>query len=199
MRIDAAPAMGRQVGDVLSLKDCEGNAEMEPMPDSSMVLDAETRAQERPADHKAEVRLWLRLLTCATLIEGEIRTRLRHQFEVTLPRFDLMAQLERLPQGMTLGELSRRMMVSNGNITGLVERLVGLGLVERVPNPEDRRAALVRLTPAGYRSFGRMAARHAEWIAELFGSLRDDDMAHLMRLLGRMKQSVREAIGVVEA
>jgi DNA-binding MarR family transcriptional regulator len=164
------------------------------MADSLAVLDAETRAQERPADHKADVRLWLRLLTCTTLIETEIRSRLRDQFEVTLPRFDLMAQLQRVPEGMTFGELSRRMMVSNGNLTGLVERLVASGLVERTPNPEDRRAAFVRLTPAGRRAFAQMAERHAAWIAELFDGLSESDMAQLMRLLGRMKQSVRNAI-----
>jgi DNA-binding MarR family transcriptional regulator len=164
------------------------------MADSLAVLDAETRAQERPADHKADVRLWLRLLTCTTLIETDIRSRLRDQFEVTLPRFDLMAQLQRVPEGMTFGELSRRMMVSNGNLTGLVERLVASGLVERTPNPEDRRAAFVRLTPAGRRAFAEMAERHAAWIAELFDGLTDGDIAQLMRLLGRMKQSVRSAI-----
>ena len=84
--------------------------------DGELVLDAETRAQGR--EHRSETRLWLRLLTCTTMIEGEIRTRLRQRFDMTLPRFDLMAQLERMPDGMTLGELSRRMMVSNGNITG---------------------------------------------------------------------------------
>ena len=164
------------------------------MPDSITVLDAETRAQERPADHKAEVRLWLRLLTCSTLIENEVRTRLRNQFAATLPRFDLMAQLERMPDGMTLGELSRRMMVSNGNITGLVERLVGQGFVERVRNPDDRRAAFVCMTPAGRGAFAAMAEQHAVWIADLFDGLSDSDMAQLMRLLGRMKQSVRKAI-----
>ena len=164
------------------------------MSDSLAVLDAETRAQERPADHNAEVRLWLRLLTCTTLIENEVRSRLRDQFEVTLPRFDLMAQLQRMPEGMTLGELSRRMMVSNGNLTGLVERLVASGYVERVTNPEDRRAAFVRLTPAGRRAFAQMAERHGAWIAELFDGVSESDMAQLMRLLGRMKQSVREAV-----
>ena len=165
-----------------------------PMPDSITILDAETRAQERPADHKAEVRLWLRLLTCTTLIENEVRARLRTQFAATLPRFDLMAQLERMPDGLTLGELSRRMMVSNGNITGLVERLVGQGVVERVRNPEDRRAAFVRLTPAGRRAFAAMAEGHAAWIADLFAELSDGDRVQLMRLLGRMKQSVRKAM-----
>jgi len=165
------------------------------MPDSLIVLDAETRVQERPAEHKAEVRLWLRLLTCATLIESEVRSRLRDQFAVTLPRFDLMAQLQRVPEGIVLGELSRRMMVSNGNLTGLVERLVASGLVERLRNPEDRRAAFVRLTPAGRRAFAQMAERHAAWIAQLFDGLSESEVAQLMRLLGRMKQSVRGAIG----
>ena len=165
------------------------------MPDSLTVLDAETRAQESPAEHKAEVRLWLRLLTCTTLIENEVRSRLRDQFEVTLPRFDLMAQLRRVPEGMTLGELSRRMMVSNGNLTGLVERLVASGLVERVRNPEDRRAAFVRLAPAGRRAFAQMAERHAAWIGELLDGLSESDTAQLMRLLGRMKQSVRAGVG----
>ena len=94
-------------------------------------LDAETKVAERPADHEAELRLWLRLLTCTTLIEGEVRRRLRDEFDVTLPRFDLMAQLDKAPNGMTLGELSQRMMVSNGNVTGLAERLVEQGLLDR--------------------------------------------------------------------
>jgi DNA-binding MarR family transcriptional regulator len=168
-------------------------------PDSDPVLDAETRARERPADHQAELRLWLRLLTCSTLIEGEIRTRLRERFYVTLPRFDLMAQLEKVPDGMTLGELSRRMMVSNGNITGLVERLVQQGLLLRTPHPTDRRAAFVRLTPAGHGAFAVMAEQHADWIATLFDGLADADIRLLMQLLARMKQSVRDAIEVRKA
>ena len=90
-------------------------------------LDAETKAVEGPEHHADELRLWLRLLTCTTLIEGEVRRRLRDHFDVTLPRFDLMAQLDRTPQGMTLSALSKRMMVSNGNLTGLVDRLVESG------------------------------------------------------------------------
>jgi len=87
---------------------------------TAIPLDAETRVSDRPHDHQAELRLWLRLFTCNTLIEGEVRRRLRESFDVTFPRFDLMAQLDRAPNGMTLGELSGRMMVSNGNVTGLV-------------------------------------------------------------------------------
>jgi DNA-binding MarR family transcriptional regulator len=153
-------------------------------------LDAETKAAERP--HKHELRLWLRLLTCATMVETLVRTRLRAQFGVTLPRFDLMAQLEKMPEGMTLGQLSRRMMVSNGNVTGLVERLVALGQVERTPHPADRRAATVRLTRAGRAAFAVMAAAHEQWIAEAFARLDPADGPALMAGLARLKSGVQE-------
>src|SRR5262249_56913203 len=107
---------------------------------TAVPLDGETKVAERPGDHEAALRLWLRLLTCSTLIEGEIRRRLREVFGVTLPRFDLMAQLDKAPGGMTLGELSQRMMVSNGNVTGLSERLVALGLLDPPQSPSRRRA-----------------------------------------------------------
>ena len=156
-------------------------------------LDAETRAAERPGDHKEELRLWLRLLTCSTMVETMIRTRLREQFDVTLPRFDLMAQLEKTPEPMTLGDLSRRMMVSNGNVTGLVERLVALGQVERMPHPTDRRATTVQLTPAGRHAFRRMARAHEGWVAEAFAGLAPPEAAALMRGLAQLKQSVQAA------
>jgi DNA-binding MarR family transcriptional regulator len=159
-----------------------------------LIVDAETKAVERPRDHKDELRLWLRLLTCTTLIEGEIRRRLRERFDVTLPRFDLMAQLEKSRDGLTLGEVSRRMMVSNGNVTGLVERLVAQGLLERGPHPSDRRAAYIRLTETGHRSFAEMAAAHKEWIAEIFADLKPADLHALMDLLGKAKRSVRRRI-----
>jgi DNA-binding MarR family transcriptional regulator len=161
-------------------------------------IDAETRLHGVAAGHPEELRLWLRLLTCTTLIEGEVRARLRAGFEVTLPRFDLMAQLAKPSEdsegGITLGELSRRMMVSNGNITGLVERLREQGLLERVPHPADRRAAYVRLTPAGHASFAAMAAAHGDWIAALFEGLDAAEAQTLMTLLGRLKQSTQAAI-----
>ena len=157
------------------------------------VLDAETVALERPSDHKIELRLWLRLLTCATMVETMVRTRLRARFDVTLPRFDLMAQLYKAEDGMTLGDLSRRMMVSNGNVTGLVERLVADGQVEREAHPQDRRATVVRLTPAGRQAFAAMAAEHEGWVAEAFAGLDAADQAALMRGLARLKVSVREA------
>jgi DNA-binding MarR family transcriptional regulator len=164
------------------------------MQNAAAPLDAETKVSERPGDHESELRLWLRLLTCTTLIEGEIRRRLRETFDVTLPRFDLLAQLDKAPSGMTLGELSQRMMVSNGNVTGLVERLQAQGLIERRPSPSDRRAQLVNLTAEGRKSFRTMARIHEGWIAELFSSLNPDDVESLMQALARTKASVRKSM-----
>jgi DNA-binding MarR family transcriptional regulator len=157
-------------------------------------LDAETKVAERPADHEAELRLWLRLLTCTTLIEGEVRRRLRETFDVTLPRFDLLAQLDKAPNGMTLGELSKRMMVSNGNVTGLAERLVEQGLLDRRASPNDRRAQIVSLTAEGRRVFRTMARTHEDWIAQLFAGLDAAEIEQLMALLAKAKASARKAV-----
>lgn len=161
-------------------------------------LDAETKVAERPDDHKDELRLWLRLFTCKELIEGEVRRRLRTSFDITLPRFDLMAQLDRAPRGMTLGELSQRMMVSNGNVTGLVDRLVEQGWLSRRPSPTDRRSQIVALTANGRRFFRTMARTNADWVGEIFADLSSDDIARLMHLLGKTKVSARKAIAAGE-
>ena len=150
-----------------------------------MILDSETKAVELPEDHGDEIRLWLRLLTCTTLIEGEVRSRLRERFDVTLPRFDLMAQLDKVPDGMTLSDVSKRMMVSNGNVTGLVERLVESGHVDRRTSEQDRRVQVIRLTKAGRAEFRKMAAEHELWIADIFADLTPKDVRELMRLLGQ--------------
>jgi DNA-binding MarR family transcriptional regulator len=165
------------------------------MDDAAPPLDAETKVAERPGDHKDELRLWLRIFTCKMVIEGEVRRRLRDAFGVTLPRFDLMAQLDRVPNAMTLGELSRRMMVTNGNVTGLVDRLVAQRLVERRPSPRDRRSQLVSLTAEGRRAFRAMARANSEWIAELFAGLSPSETETLLRLLAKTKVSARKAIG----
>jgi DNA-binding MarR family transcriptional regulator len=157
-------------------------------------LDAETKVSERPDDHKTELRLWLRLFTCKMLIEGEVRRRLRDKFDLTLPRFDLMAQLDRASNGMTLGELSKRMMVSNGNVTGLVDRLEAQGLIQRRPAPKDRRSQFVSLTPEGRKTFRAIARANADWIGEIFSGLGQDDMEKLLGLLDRTKASARKAI-----
>ncbi|HEV7263757.1 MAG TPA: MarR family transcriptional regulator [Falsiroseomonas sp.] len=165
----------------------------------AMVVDAETALAQSPPGHKDELRLWLRLLTCTTLVEGEIRARLRRDFDTTLPRFDLMAALDRAAGGMTLGDISRRMMVSNGNVTGLAARLEAEGLVERRARPGDRRVQLLRLTAKGRREFARQSAAHEAWIAELLGGLEPSERETLFRLLGRAKISVRAALSPEES
>ncbi len=150
-------------------------------------LDAETRATDD--DHLA-LRLWLRLLACTNLVEAPLRTRLREQFEGSLPRFDLMAQLDRHPGGLKMRELSRRLMVTGGNVTGLTDRLVAEGLVERRDDPGDGRAYTVQLTAAGQRQFRAMARAHEAWVVELFGGLSAAQQAQLFDLLGQLKGSL---------
>jgi len=145
----------------------------------------------RADDHRA-LRLWLRLLTCTYLIERHVRSRLRGRFGTTLPRFDLMSQLERHPQGLKMNELSRRMMVTGGNVTGIVDQLVKEGLVERAAHA-DRRAFRVRLTRAGERAFAEMARAHEEWIIELLSGMTRREHAELFALLARMKACCLEA------
>jgi DNA-binding MarR family transcriptional regulator len=155
--------------------------------DRAMMLDSETKAVELPEDHGNEIRLWLRLLTCTTLIEGEVRSRLRERFDVTLPRFDLMAQLDKVP------DVSKRMMVSNGNVTGLVERLVESGHLDRRTSDTDRRVQVIRLTKIGRAEFRKMAAEHETWIADIFGDLNPKDVRELMRLLAKTKASAQKS------
>jgi len=155
----------------------------------SALLDRETRATAD--DHRA-LRLWLRLLTCSQLIERQVRTRLRSRFGITLPRFDLLSQLERNPGGLKMNELSRLLMVTGGNITGIVDQLVKEGLVERVDDAADRRAWRVRLTRAGDKAFAEMARAHEEWVVELLSGLSRRDSDALMQLLARLKQVTLE-------
>ena len=152
-------------------------------------MDLEARAH---AEHPEELRLWLRLLTCKQLVERELRTRLRDEFETTLPRFDLMAQLERVPSGLRMSELSRRMMVTGGNVTGITDQLEAEGLVERVPVEGDRRAFSVRLTPAGRKQFKAMAERHESWIVDAFAGLSSTEIQALHQLLGKVKHHFQE-------
>lgn len=159
----------------------------------SEAADVEAMVRAVPADRQPELRLWLRMLSCANMISSEVRQRLRMEFGLTLPQFDLMAQLYREPDGLRLSDLSRRMMVSNGNLTGLVERLAGEGLVTREAAPADRRVFVVRLTDQGTRRFAIVARAHEDWIAALFAGLDRATLAALMRDLGGLKASVRAA------
>jgi DNA-binding MarR family transcriptional regulator len=147
----------------------------------------------RSGDHRA-LRIWLRLLTCTQLMERRVRSRLREQFATTLPRFDLMAQLARHPEGLKMNELSRLLMVTGGNVTGIVDQLEGEGLVERLDEPADRRAFRIHLTKAGERSFAEMARAHEEWVVEMLAGMSRKDEDELLRLLAKVKQHAVEAI-----
>lgn len=151
-------------------------------------LDLESRLTD---EHHQSLRLWLRMLSCTTRIENEIRSRLRTTFGITLPRFDLMAQLERHPDGLRMGELSRRMMVTGGNITGITDQLEREELVVRVQDARDRRASAVKLTEAGRAAFAEMAAVHERWIEEMLADISGEDKAGMIALLSTMKRRLR--------
>src|SRR5215472_4928464 len=157
---------------------------------NNVVLDLETRAKK--GDHQA-LRLWLRLLSCTVRIENKVRLRLRRDFNTTLPRFDLMAQLERSAGGLRMNELSKRLMVSGGNVTGITDQLEREGLVARTPCPGDRRAFTVKLTATGLKRFREMAARHELWIIELLGGLSRDEKEAMINELGKVKTYINSS------
>lgn len=152
-------------------------------------MDMEARGH---SEHPEALRLWLRMLTLTQLIEKQVRTQLREQWGTTLPRFDLMAQLERNPDGLKMNELSRRMMVTGGNVTGITDQLVAEGLVERALVEGDRRAYRVRLTAHGRTLFGQMARQHEGWIVAAFEGLSPGEIDALHQLLGKVKQHVND-------
>ena len=130
-------------------------------------------------DSKERLRLWIRLLRASRTIEAELRERLKKEFATTLPRFDVMAALYRAPEGMLMSDLSRFLLVSNGNVTGIIDRLVSEGLVLRARRNGDRRTSMVRLTEAGVAQFGTIAAAHESWIGELLGNVSEDETRRL--------------------
>ena len=149
--------------------------------------DHETRVTD---DHHESLRLWLRLLSRTKLVESHLRSQLRLRFQTTLPRFDLMAQLERHPEGLKMGELSKRMMVTGGNVTGITDQLVAEGLVVREDNPKDRRAYIVKLTKDGRRVFREWADEHEDWVIRLFEGLGEKEKKQLYELLAKLKLHV---------
>ena len=149
-------------------------------------------ARSEPAA-KQKLRLWIRLLRASRAIEVELRERLRVAFGVTLPRFDVMAALARKQAGMTMTELSRYLMVSNGNVTGIIDRLVSEGMVARSRHAGDRRATFVRLTPKGQQQFAIIAKAHEGWIAEILAGVDTAETESLIALLSALGVNVREA------
>jgi DNA-binding MarR family transcriptional regulator len=154
---------------------------------SAASLDAETRVHD---DHHVSLRLWLRLLSCTNQIESRVRQNLLSSFDTTLPRFDLMAQLERAAQGLKMSELSQRLMVTGGNVTGITDGLEKDGLVVREVDSTDRRVYRVKLTAEGERQFRRMAAEHERWVVDLFGAISPKRKKQLLDLLGELKEQL---------
>jgi DNA-binding MarR family transcriptional regulator len=148
------------------------------------LIDLETRLTKD--DHQG-LRLWLRLMSCTVRIENQVRSRLRQDFDTTLPRFDLMAQLERNPAGLRMSDISKRLMVSGGNITGITDQLEKEGLVIRTLDPADRRAVTVKLTEAGLKKFRKMAERHENWIVQTFSVLTREEKETMSALLKKLK------------
>jgi len=162
---------------------------MKADPSRTLLNDADElghEARSNGGDHGA-LKLWLRMLACTTQVEDEIRKRLRTRFDISLPRFDYMAQLYRQPEGLKMSELSRYLMVTGGNVTGLTDELAREGLVSRENNPADRRAWIVCLTPKGRATFETMAQEHEQWILELFSGLEPDTVQQLYRQLGNLR------------
>ena len=154
----------------------------------------------RPAEtHRAEplsksrLRLWLKLLKTSGLVEEELRRRMRAELGTTLPRFDVMSALSRSPDGLKMSEISRRLRVSNGNITGIVDKLTEEGIALRVAMPGDRRANLVRLTPKGRQVFAEHAGRHEAWVDEILAELNADDVAGMVLRLDHLLDAIERA------
>ena len=139
---------------------------------------------------RVDVRLWLRLLSCSMIIEKRLRRRFAEQFDTTLPRFDVLAALDRQGEGMTMSELSRALLVSNGNVTALVRQLERAGHVVSRSAPEDRRSSIVMLTPEGAKHFATLAKSHHAWIGKMFKGLDGGDQVELYRLLDSLKRSI---------
>ena len=132
---------------------------------------------------KDRVRLWLRLLKVVRGVEQELRENLRRDHNTTLPRFDVMAALSRHPEGLKMSKLSGVLRVSNGNVTGIADRLSDEGLVERVSVPGDRRATVLRLTQAGQKVFAEQAQAHEQWIDDLLGAVTAQEARNMARRL----------------
>jgi len=142
------------------------------------------------SDGPMDVRVWLRLLSCAMTIEKRLRRNFADEHATTLPRFDVMATLDRQPEGQTMGALSKALLVSNGNVTAIVRQLQEQGLVIATPDPDDRRASIVKLSKAGKAQFDALAQAHHAWIHSAFADFPTDKQKQLFALLADLKTSI---------
>jgi DNA-binding MarR family transcriptional regulator len=173
---------------------CRSSVVSEQTDTSGPAADLEILIHGVRKGQKAELRLWLRMLSITKVISQEIRRRLRTEFNATLPQFDLLAQLYREPDGLRLGELSRRTMVTNGNITGLAGRLEADGLIRREALDGDRRVTVAKLTPRGREIFGEMARAHEGWLRELMAEVDEDTLAKALSQMAAVKASARRRL-----
>ena len=146
-------------------------------------------ADDENSHSKDAIRTWLRLLSCETIVEQDLRSKLRTNFAITLPQFDVLSELERANRPITMSELSRVLMVSNGNVTGVIDRLVKSGMVARQRAEHDRRVQYIRLTQDGRKQFNKMARHHERWLADLFTDLSRAEMKQLQELLLKVRES----------
>ena len=144
-----------------------------------------------PVTRKTRLRLWLNLLRTTRFVENRLREDMRLSYDLTLPRFEILAMLQRSETGLRMTDLSSQLMVSNGNVTGIVDRLVEDGLVERVPVPGDKRASLVRLTYKGEAVFAEMADVHERWVNELLDVVTAEDADHMINRLNEVRKKAR--------
>lgn len=151
-----------------------------------MDVQEKTHPMSPQTTSKERLRLWLRMLRVTRQVEAELREKLRVQFDSTLPRFDVMAALYRHAEGLKMNELSRKLMVSNGNVTGIVSRLVEDGFIDRIAIEGDRRATRVCLTGRGRDAFTEMAVAHETWVSELLEGVTEEDAHHIGELLHRL-------------
>jgi len=148
---------------------------------------------DAPGMGSTDLRLWVRLLACAKIVEKRLRRNFEEQFNTTLPRFDVLAALDRAPEGLNMGALSRALLVSNGNVTSIVRQLQAQRLVTSVPDPQDGRSAIVSLTRKGRAYFKTLAAAHHQWVAEALREFPVDRQETLLALLTELKSSLSRA------
>ena len=164
-------------------------------------MNARDEATPRRSGTRAQqsVRLWLRLLSLHNLLEGQVRRRLQERFGCTLPQFDVLAELDYAGEPQTMSQVSRRLMVSNGNLTGVVDRLVREGLVQREVAAHDRRVQLLSLSEEGDRRFADMAAEHAGWLQDLFSGLPREALDDAVGDMHALRNGVRGRLVDAEA
>lgn len=141
---------------------------------------------------KEGLRLWLRIVSLTQMVEQQIRTMLREQFDSTMPRFELLSALDRVPDGLTMGELSQWLMVTKGNVTGIAERLSEDGLIKRYPTPTDRRSFCVTLTAKGKKLYKEMEQEYENLLDKTFAEVSLDDSDVFTGVLAKVKDSIEE-------